>query len=98
MKKLLIRLITATVLVLASMSPAASECFAEYKAKKDDPLRLHYGVIQIPDGLCSREGAGRYIAARISVEGWSLLAVGRVFGPAGLNERKRDAGQYFLRY
>jgi hypothetical protein len=81
--------------------PAAAECFADYKAKRDDPLRLHYGVIALPDAACSdRDSAGEAIAARIGVDGWTLLAVVSVFGENGLEDEKRreSAGDYFLRY
>ena len=32
---------------------ADAECFADYKAKRDEPLKLHYGVAQVSDGNCS---------------------------------------------
>lgn len=83
---------------LMSATPSLAECYADYRAKKDEPLRLHYGVIRIPDDLCSPEGAAQYIAERISSEGWILLAVDSLFGSEGLRQRSEDAGQYYLRY
>lgn len=83
---------------LMTATPTLAECYADYRAKKDDPFRLHYGVIRVPDELCSRDGAAQYIAERISSEGWILLAVDSVFGSEGLNQRSEDAGQYYLRY
>ena len=83
---------------LMSATPSLAECYADYRAKKDDPFRLHYGVIRIPDELCSRDGAAQYIAERISSEGWILLVVDSVFGSEGLKQRSEDAGQYHLRY
>jgi len=35
--------------------PAQAECYADYKAKQDDPLRLHYGVAQV--SACDPAGA-----------------------------------------
>lgn len=33
---------------MMATSPAAADCYADYKAKQvDPPLRLHYGVAQI---------------------------------------------------
>lgn len=79
-------------------SPAAAQCFADYKAKQDNPLRLHYGVAQVSDGGCSRSGAEAELAPRLASDGWTLLNVLSTFGPEGLDERKASAGAYFLRY
>ena len=90
----------ALLLGLTSL-PAAAECSADYKAKRDAPLRLHYGVVELPDPACeSREAAAAEIAARIAVEGWVLLSVVSVFDASGLDDEKRkeSAGAYFLRY
>ena len=41
MMRLLIGTATALALGLALASPAAADCYADYKAKQDRPLRLH---------------------------------------------------------
>ena len=46
--------LTAALLVIATTAQAT--CFADYKAKRDDPLRLHYGVAEIM-GACNVDGA-----------------------------------------
>lgn len=84
--------------VMASAGPAAAACYADYKAKQDNPLKLHYGVIEIPDRACNPGDAARVIARRIGKDGWTLLNVLGVFGPEGLAERQASAGQFFLRY
>ena len=86
------------VALLLAASPAAAECYADYKAKRDDPLRLHYGVIQVPDRACDPGAAAPVIARRIAADGWQLLNVLGVFGPEGLAERRDSAGSFFLRY
>lgn len=86
------------VCVLFAASPAAASCYADYKAKQDNPLRLHYGVIELPDTACDSAAAAGQIAARISRDGWQLLNILSIFGPEGLEQRKESAGQYFLRY
>ena len=93
-------LIPAAVLalVLLHAGPASAACYADYKAKKDDPLRLHYGVIQIPDDRCSHADAEAHIRQRIQQAGWTLLIVNSLFGPEGLDERKQHAGPFFLRF
>lgn len=76
--------------------PAQAECYADYKAKQDDPLRLHYGVAEVTD--CSVGGAEAELAPRLEAAGWVLLNVLGVFGPEGLEERKASAAEYFLRF
>ncbi|MFE3835799.1 hypothetical protein [Pseudogemmobacter sonorensis] len=88
----------AAALLLVLAGPAAAECYADYKAKKDDPLQLHYGVARVSDANCSPGAAAGEIAARLRAQGWTLLNVLGTFGPEGLAERKGSAGAYFLRY
>jgi hypothetical protein len=76
---------------------AEAACFADYKAKRDDPLRLHYGVIELPEAACSQSAAASVIRTRLR-DGWQLLDVVSVFGPEGLDQRRESAGSYYLRY
>lgn len=78
-------------------SPAWAECYADYKAKQDDPLRLHYGVVEVPDDACDVSSAAALLPGRLG-DGWELLEVDSVFGPEGLDERRERAAEYFLRY
>jgi len=88
----------AVVIGLALAGPAsAADCFADYKAKQDNPLRLHYGVMQL-GGPCARGPARSEVAARLARSGWTLLNVVSVFGPDGLAERRGSAGSYYLRF
>ncbi len=91
------RLVLAAALALAAL-PASAQCFADYKAKKDNPLRLQYGVMKIPESACDPGAAEAVVAGRLADAGWTLLNVLSVFGPEGLEERKDNAGKYFLRY
>jgi hypothetical protein len=91
----------ALALALAAplAAPAAADCFADYKAKKDAPLRLHYGVIELPEPACrSPAQAEAEIARRVAAGGWQLLTVMGIFGPEGLAERQERAGDFFLRF
>ncbi|WP_166418038.1 hypothetical protein [Cochlodiniinecator piscidefendens] len=83
---------------LLAAAPASAECYADYKAKQESPLRLHYGVIQIPDSACSTSAAASVIAGRINAGGWQLLDVVSVFDSSGLASRSGEAGDYYLRY
>ena len=85
------------LLIMVSASAAQAACYADYKAKQDDPLRLHYGVAEVR-GDCTVASAQGQIADRIGGDGWQLLNVLGVFDDAGLNERKDSAGDFFLRY
>ena len=92
------RLTFLVVLALALGGPASAECYADYKAKRDEPLKLHYGVAQVSDANCSPGAAEGELAPRVAADGWTLLNVLSTFGPEGLEERKASAGEYFLRY
>lgn len=91
-------LLLASPLAVALAVPAGAACFADYKAKREAPLQLHYGVIELADRDCSREAAAAEIARRISGDGWQLLSVMSVFAEDGLAGRRDSAGAYFLRY
>lgn len=83
---------------VALAGSASAECYADYKAKQDDPLRLHYGVAQVSDANCSRGQAEAELRGRLAASGWTLLNVLTTFGPEGLGERQASAGEYFLRF
>lgn len=84
-------------LVLAA--PASAACYADYKAKRENPLKLHYGVIQIDSDPCAMSDKVKAtVAKRLKNSGWQLLQVQSVFDDSGLGKRKKDAGQFFLRF
>lgn len=91
-------LATALALVLLLAVPAQAGCYADYKAKQNDPLRLHYGVAELPEQACSKPAAKAELAPRLAASGWTLLNVLSIFGDEGLGERKASAGEYFLRF
>lgn len=90
-------LIRALLLTCLLPAAAAAECYADYKAKQDAPLRLHYGVMQI-SGACNPGSAAAQVEPRLAAQGWTLLTILSVFDEGGLAARKADAGQYFLRF
>lgn len=89
-------LLSLTILVGATPAAQAA-CYADYKAKQDGPLRLHYGVVQV-QGNCTVANAAAYLTPRLAAEGWQLLEVMGTFEDDGLEQRRADAGDYFLRY
>lgn len=96
MKHLMLSLLAAGALSLTAPAQAAT-CYADYKAKQDNPLRLHYGVAQI-NGACDRGAARAELQGRLAAQGWTLLNVISVFGPEGLAQRKSSAGSNYLRF
>ena len=95
MKQILSSLVLLTLISLGTAA-LADDCYADYKAKQDDPLRLHYGVMQVSS--CGKGQASKEVAQRLKGSGWILLNVMSVFGPEGLDKRKANAGQFYLRY
>lgn len=93
MKQALISLVA----LLASATLAQAACYADYKAKKDNPLQLHYGVVQV-QGNCTPANAAAYLSERLAADGWQLLEVMGTFDESGLDQRRADAGQFYLRY
>ena len=84
-----------TLVALFSLSmPAYAACYVDYKAKKDDPLRLHYGVAEVS---CGGDAYGE-LADRLAANGWTLLAIVSSFDETGLAEREASAAEYFLRF
>lgn len=91
------QVIVTIVFIVSLAGSAQAACYADYKAKQDNPLRLHYGVAELFDD-CSEKGAEAELKKRLSKGGWELLAVLSVFGDEGLEERSANAGDYYLRY
>ncbi|NRB04758.1 MAG: hypothetical protein HRU30_16020 [Rhodobacteraceae bacterium] len=91
------RIASCIIVLLISTSAASAQCYADYKAKQDNPLRLHYGVSQI-SGACNQNTARAELSDRLARNGWTLLQVMSVFGPEGLNQRKDSAGPFYLRF
>ena len=94
------RVLAPLAVLLCLLAPAAwaqSPCYADYKAKRDNPLRLQYGVYEV-QGRCTPAAAAEELGALLAADGWELLEVVGVFGAEGLEEREEDAGDNFLRY
>jgi hypothetical protein len=91
------RIIPLTLVLIACSASAQAACYADYTAKRDDPLRLHYGVAEIM-GACTPEGAEVELTPRLAEGDWQLLSIEGVFDDAGLEERETSAGEYHLRY
>lgn len=98
MKRTLFSLALAAV-ITALAGPVSAACYADFKAKRDDPLNLLYSVIELPDAACgSKDAAWDEIEKRIRRDGWVLLDVLGIFDRAGAEQRKDRAGDTYLKY
>lgn len=91
------RILPLSLALVALSGMAQAACYADYKAKRDDPLRLHYGVAEIT-GECSPEAAEAELNERLAMDDWQLLSIESIFDDTGLEEREDSAGEYYLRY
>ena len=86
---------------LPETAVAQAQCYVDYKAKRSDSgtLQLHYGVMQLGSAACSNESKRHVmVSQRIAQGGWSLLTVLSTFDESGLQQRRGNAGRYFLKY
>ncbi|MCT4608271.1 MAG: hypothetical protein N4A70_03610 [Pelagimonas sp.] len=92
--------ISYLTLCAALCLPAAAQadCFVAYKAKQDNPLRLHYGVLSLSGGCPSNSQAQSQADARLRQAGWTLLNVTTVSDSEPSAQMKADAGEHYLRY
>ncbi|MGR3514549.1 MAG: hypothetical protein ACU0GG_17460 [Paracoccaceae bacterium] len=91
--------LVALATVLSIAAPAHAACYADYKAKKENPLKLHYGVVQVDISPCRMsDNVTSAVRKKLQSSGWQLLQVQSVFDDSGLGKRKQDAGQFFLRF
>ncbi|WP_425098002.1 hypothetical protein [Tropicibacter sp. S64] len=85
--------------LLAALPAAAqAECYVEYKAKQDSPLRLHYGILALPGDCPPANLADQKAADRLSRNGWVLLNVLGLSTKVPTDAMRSNAGDYYLRY
>lgn len=61
-------------LLMTGAGSADAACYAEYKAKRDNPFELHYDVAQI-SGPCTIASARAQLAGLLAAQGLTLLKV-----------------------
>lgn len=74
MTQKILPLTLVSLLAFAAPAMAQAACVAEYKAKRDNPLELHYDVAQI-SGPCTIRNARTQLADQLSRRGLTLLKV-----------------------
>ena len=66
----------AVFLSLCLATAASADCTVHYKAKRDNPLQLEAGAVNLPDAACgSPAAAAAALAPILAEQGWTLLAV-----------------------
>ncbi len=95
--KLSILPLLVAVLLLPGFAWAQDACFADYKASREEPLELQYGVAEV-FGECTPPAAEQELEPRLAVDDWQLLEVMDTFDESGLEERRESAGEYYLKY
>jgi len=86
------------IIVIFVAQVAHAGCYADYKAKQENPLKLHYGIMKLGDGKCSASATEDIVAARLLPHGWILLNLVTVFREPPTLQQKENAGENFLRY
>ncbi len=71
------RLISALALgACLAAGTADAACQVQYKAKRDNPLKLDFGTASLPDEACASEAAAAAaLAPRLAEKGWTLLSI-----------------------
>jgi hypothetical protein len=91
-------LLCASVMALTLAGQASAQCYADYKAKQDNPLRLQYGLIELPEAACSSvQAASDYARAVIARSGWTLLQIESILDETEFQRRRANAGAIHLR-
>ncbi|WP_353475456.1 hypothetical protein PVT71_18025 [Salipiger sp. H15] len=92
-------LLALSLLLALGATAAQADCYAEYKAKQDDPLRLQYGIALLPTETCpSKNTAAAQLEIRLDRNGWTLLSVVALSEKPPSEEKKKNAGEFYLRY
>ena len=86
------------IIVIFVAHVAHAGCYADYKAKQENPLKLHYGIMKLGDGKCSASATEETVAARLLPHGWILLNLVTGCRELPALQQKENAGENFLRY
>ena len=89
--------IIITLAIFLTQSAQAA-CYADYKAKQENPLKLHYGIMKFDSVECTASIVQKKVALRLLPHGWTLLNLLTVSRKLPTTQRKDNAGENFLRY
>ncbi|WP_323769541.1 hypothetical protein [Antarctobacter sp.] len=83
------------LVTLALPSAAAADCYVHYKAKRNKPYGLHYGIVHV-SGSCP-SSPQRTVQSRISSGGWSILNIVKVTTARPNSSEIASAGSHYYR-
>ena len=89
--------IIITLAIFLTQSAQAA-CYADYKAKQENPLKLHYGIMKFDSVECTASIVQKKVTLRLLPHGWTLLNLLTVSRKLPTTQRKENAGENFLRY
>ena len=89
---------TIIILAIFLTQSAQAACYADYKAKQENPLKLHYGIMKFDSVECTASIVQKKVALRLLPHGWTLLNLLTVSRKLPTTQRKENAGENFLRY
>lgn len=92
------RYILLSITAIWVAGAAQADCFAHYKAKQDNPLNLHYGIVQLPGTCPAQANAQAQVSQRLQTHGWTLLTVVSLSETQPSQGQIDNAGQYYLRF
>lgn len=88
----MIRTVLISLTLALTALPAAAGCRVEYKAKRDNPLKLEFATADLPDAACSsKQAAAAALAPKLAREGWTLLSIVSILG-GGSNGQGNGGG------
>ena len=92
-------ILTSCALLWAAAAPlsAQADCFVEYKAKRDNPLQLHYGIMQLA-GDCGADTLQTTVATRLAAQNWILLKILSTSTDTPSEDQRDNAGEFYLRF
>ena len=68
-------LIITAFLMAFTASAANAACVAEYKAKRDNPLRLDHGTVTVQSNTCTADAVREQVRSQLAARGWTLLSI-----------------------
>ena len=77
--KRMLSILTLAVMVSFAAGTAHAACTVEYKAKRDNPLKLFHNVAVVP-GPCDRGTVRAQLRAQLAAQGLTLLKILSVKG------------------
>ncbi len=87
------RIVLIMLALAVSALPATAACLVEYKAKRDNPLRLDFNTAQLPDKACaSKQAAAAVLGPRLAKDGWTLLSIVSIVGGGSNGQRNGGGG------